>query len=382
LKNKYKVEKKVREHRRKVRSGSKLPMKLNKDPGIPNLWPFKEQLLQQAQNRKERLEGEVTRQKEARKKLKLENRRAAMGTHDQMADLASQAGRSAVDFEAGESKRAAEAPEENLLKTVKETSKKAFYKDFRKVIEQADVILEVLDARDPLGCRCASVEQAILKKDGRKKIILVLNKIDLVPREVVEKWRVYLKHEFPTVVFKSSTQSQKSHLRQANIAAADASDGLRESAECLGADALMKLLKNYSRIEDTKTSITVGVVGYPNVGKSSLINSLKREKVCKAGATAGTTRSTQEINLDTNIKLIDCPGIVFSNNDVDANIILRNCVDVRRLKDPFAPVELIRQRCKDAQLMALYEIPAFNDTTEFLAHIAVRKNKMRSGGTH
>lgn len=53
----------------------------------------------------------------------------------------------------------------------------AYYREFRKVVEASDVVLEVLDARDPLGCRCVQVEQSILASGSNKKLILVLNKI-------------------------------------------------------------------------------------------------------------------------------------------------------------------------------------------------------------
>lgn len=87
-----------------------------------------------------------------------------------------------------------------------------------------------------------------------------------------------------------------------------------------------------------KTSITVGVVGFPNVGKSSLINSLKRSKVANVGATPGVTRSMQEIQLDKNVKLLDCPGIVFSSAvGNEAAAALRNAVKVEKLEDPILP---------------------------------------------
>lgn len=60
----------------------------------------------------------------------------------------------------------------------------------------------MLDARDPIGCRSKQVEEMILNAGADKKIILVLNKIDLVPREVVEKWMKHLRNEFPAVAFK------------------------------------------------------------------------------------------------------------------------------------------------------------------------------------
>ena len=56
-------------------------------------------------------------------------------------------------------------------------SLRAYYREFKKVVEASDVVLEVLDARDPLGCRCVQVEQAVLAAGSNKKLILVLNKI-------------------------------------------------------------------------------------------------------------------------------------------------------------------------------------------------------------
>lgn len=66
-----------------------------------------------------------------------------------------------------------------------------FYLFLLKVIEAADVILEVLDARDPLGCRCPQVEQAVVQSGTNKKIVLVLNKIG--KRELLH---VHLKTSF------------------------------------------------------------------------------------------------------------------------------------------------------------------------------------------
>lgn len=73
-----------------------------------------------------------------------------------------------------------------------------------QVIAASDVVLEVLDARDPLGCRCPQVEEAIVQSQ-QKRLVLVLNKSDLVPKENLEGWLNYLKQELPTVVFRAST---------------------------------------------------------------------------------------------------------------------------------------------------------------------------------
>lgn len=58
---------------------------------------------------------------------------------------------------------------------------KKYYREMKKVLEASDIILEVLDARDPESCRCRRIEAEALAMKGNKKIILILNKIDLVP---------------------------------------------------------------------------------------------------------------------------------------------------------------------------------------------------------
>lgn len=70
----------------------------------------------------------------------------------------------------------------------------------------------------------------------------------------------------------------------------DLADELTSSSKAVGADKLLELIKNYSRNEGIKTAVTVGVIGYPNVGKSSVINSLKRSKACGVSSTPGFTK--------------------------------------------------------------------------------------------
>ncbi|CAF4642121.1 unnamed protein product, partial [Rotaria magnacalcarata] len=59
------------------------------------------------------------------------------------------------------------------------------------------------------GCRCPQVEEAVLTSGKNKKLILLLNKIDLIPRDNLDKWLKYLRNEFPTIAFRSSTQNQR-----------------------------------------------------------------------------------------------------------------------------------------------------------------------------
>lgn len=74
---------------------------------------------------------------------------------------------------------------------------------------------------------------------------------DLVPREAVEKWLKYLREELPAVAFKCSTQEQRSNLGWKSSKAAKTSN-LLQTSDCLGADTLIKLLKNYSRSHEVR----------------------------------------------------------------------------------------------------------------------------------
>ena len=259
-------------------------------------------------------------------------------------------------------------------------NKRSYYRELKKVIEASDVIIEVLDARDPMGSRCREIELRALKfADKSKKIILVLNKIDLVPAEVVADWLKVLRREFPTIAFKASTQEQKNHVATTGAAAASSNSALT-SNKCVGGEALLQLLKNYARSLDIKTSITVGIVGYPNVGKSSLINSLKRTRAVGVAPTPGFTKTLQEVRLDKQIRLIDSPGVIFSSLDEDPTLLLRNCIRVEQLDDPVHAVSVLVGRCGHAQLMQVYCIPAFSSADEFLLHVASRKGKLLKGG--
>ncbi|KAI6240641.1 CP-type G domain-containing protein [Aphelenchoides fujianensis] len=233
----------------------------------------------------------------------------------------------------------------------------------------------VLDARDPLGSRSAEIEEAVLQSG--KRLVLLLNKIDLVPKENVKEWIRYLRLKLPTIAFQASTQEQANKLGRFKTSNLHA-----ETSKCVGADLVMKLLKNYCRNRDIKTVIRVGIVGYPNVGKSSVINSLNRRRACQTGATPGLTKQAMEIELDGNIRLIDSPGVVLaSRGQFDAvEVALKNAMRVEQLEDPVSPVMAILRRCSVATLTEHFAIQGFDDPEHFLPLVARRLGRLKKGG--
>jgi nuclear GTP-binding protein len=235
-------------------------------------------------------------------------------------------------------------------------SRKAYYKILKAVIEESDVVLQVLDARDPMGCRNEEIEQEALKQN--KKVLLILNKIDLVPSQNARMWLRYLRQEFPVILFKANQQKQNalgggvSLFKQSLIDRPDMVDQMVSASTAVGTENLMNILKNYARISGSKNkkTIYVGVVGFPNVGKSSIINSLKRARAAPTGNMPGVTKSMQEVQLDKNIVLLDSPGVVLSTKEQSDSLILRSAIKVEALEDVIRPVEAIIARIERSEI--------------------------------
>ena len=260
--------------------------------------------------------------------------------------------------------------------------KRKFMKEFHKIIEMSDIIIEVLDARDPITSRCTEAEKILSTQTHEKKLIIVLNKIDLVPLPIVLAWKRHLQAEYPVILFKANTQRQtinfgENKLYQNSLfknpeLVAD----MLKSTKSLGTHKLFELIKNYSREGKEKKAVTVGVIGYPNVGKSSIINSLKRKRAAGVSSKAGFTRSLQEIEIDSKVKIIDSPGVILSN-DNESLLVLRNQANPSEVKDPITPIAAIMERVSKTQLMSIYKMGHFQDAQNFLYNVAVSKGKFK-----
>eukprot|EP00804_Cyclotella_cryptica_P003998 CCRYP_013922-RA/>CCRYP_013922-RA protein AED:0.15 eAED:0.15 QI:0/0/0/1/0/0/2/0/586 len=238
---------------------------------------------------------------------------------------------------------------------------KRIWGEFYKVLDCSDVILHVIDARNVPGTRCTMIEKHISKNAPHKHLVFVLNKIDLVPNWVAKRWIGELAQIRPTIAFHASM------------------------THAFGKGALISLLRQFGKLTDKK-QISVGVIGYPNVGKSSVINTLISKKSCKVAPLPGETKIWQYITLFRNIYLIDCPGVVVDTaGDTETDSVLKGVVRAERLECPEEFVDAICNAVKREHIAAMYGLAkngeeSWNNSEELLEKISVKCGRLKKGG--
>ena len=245
------------------------------------------------------------------------------------------------------------APE---MKYMKAGQSKRIYSELLKVIDASDVLCEILDARDPLGTRCSYLENFVKKNCPHKHIIYILNKCDLVPIYVTAAYIKYLSKFYPTIAFHASITNP------------------------FGKPALFQILRQFDALHKDKKNISVGFVGYPNVGKSSVINSLKKQKCCKAAPIPGETKVWQYIALTKRIYLIDCPGVVYEEGQSEMDRVLKNVVRAEKIEEPMIFVQGILDRVHPEIMKKIYKINSWTDTEDFVKQCANKYGKLVKGG--
>ncbi len=224
-----------------------------------------------------------------------------------------------------------------------------FFKQVTSVILKADILLFVLDARSPEKTRNSRVERII--SDNGKSLVFVINKSDLVPKKSLSGISKGLQ---PCVFVSLKDKTGINYLRNMILIEAK-KRGIK------GRDAL------------------VGVLGYPNVGKSSLINVLSNRKAAAASNVAGTTRSVKVIRSRSSITLIDTPGVIPSNDKDEVKLASIGSVDFSKVRDPesvffdlldFNPGVIERH----------YRVEPSSDKEETLERIALKRKVLIKGG--
>eukprot|EP01029_Cantina_marsupialis_P006532 TRINITY_DN171_c2_g1_i1.p1 TRINITY_DN171_c2_g1~~TRINITY_DN171_c2_g1_i1.p1 ORF type:complete len:569 (+),score=221.88 TRINITY_DN171_c2_g1_i1:92-1798(+) len=233
---------------------------------------------------------------------------------------------------------------------------KRIWGELYKVLDCSDIVVQVLDARNPMGTRSKRVENHIKKNAKHKHLIFVLNKVDLVPTWVTKQWLSILSKDFPTLAFHASLTNS------------------------FGKGSLIGLLKQFAKLHTEKKEISVGFIGYPNVGKSSVINSLKSKKVCKVAPIPGETKVWQYITLFRRVFLIDCPGVVPSDEaGSEQECVLKGVVRAERLPDPVIFIKAILERVQPNHLYNAYGVEPCLNEFEFLERLARKSGRLLKG---
>lgn len=268
------------------------------------------------------------------------------------------AAEAAPDPDAKEGLRFDELKTANRERVFDKGQSKRIWGELHKVVDSSDVVIQVLDARDPMGTRCKYLESFMKRQCSHKHMILLLNKADLIPTWASAKWLRVLSKEYPTLIFHSSITNP------------------------FGKGSLINLLRQFKALHSEKKSISCGLVGYPNVGKSSVINTLRGKKVSKVAPVPGETKVWQYVNLFRSIFLIDCPGVVHdSTRNSETESILKGVVRIESLRGMAAEyIPALLQRVEKKHIVRTYGIFNWERPDDFLEKLARKSGKLLKRG--
>ena len=267
-----------------------------------------------------------------------------------------------------------------------------------RVIEMADIVLLVVDIRHPIFHFPPSLYHHVVKDHG-KEFVIVLNKCDLIPPGLVVAWIHYFRKTYPEIhvvpfasyagmkIKSSKTKSRRfGHLKMASEACkklyevckkivgdkvnisnwiekieaeSSATDEKHEGKEDKeGPDVAEHLVvkrdvSGFKHEAFRDGILTIGCVGHPNVGKSSVLNAIMGKKVVSVSRTPGHTKYFQTIFITPTVKLVDCPGLVFPSKIPKAMQVLMGCFPIAQVREPYSAIQYIAQRIDIAKILGL-----------------------------
>jgi len=181
-------------------------------------------------------------------------------------------------------------------------------KALREQLKLVDVVLEVRDARIPLTTHHPQVPQWV----GNKTRVLVLNRIDMIPSPALRLWVEWFKQQGEEPYF------------------TNAQDG--KGVAAVAQAALKAGVEINQRRRDRgmlPRSVRAVVIGFPNVGKSALINRLVKRRAVESAARPGVTRQLRWVRISEQLDLLDAPGVIPAKlADQAAALKLAICDDI------------------------------------------------------
>ncbi len=227
---------------------------------------------------------------------------------------------------------------------------KGYWQRVRKIIGTSDLILEIVDARFPEQTRNRQLEGMV--KNAKRRLVIVLNKSDLISVERSRELKKEISKEFPCIFVSSKERFGSKLLR-----------------EIIG--------KNVG-----SGKVKVGIVGYPNTGKSSVINYLRGKKAAKTSSSAGFTKGEQMVKVSERIMLMDSPGVIPFDEVDERKLALIGSKSPNQLKNVFGAavyvIEFILRENPEI-FKEFYDVEGVN-AEEILEGIAVKKKRLLKGG--
>ena len=243
----------------------------------------------------------------------------------------------------------------NRPKITRPTDIKPYWQVIEKIVDDSNIVLEVLDARMPELSRNEKIEKMCEEKN--KPLILILNKSDLVPSQLLNNTVKKLKKSYS--VFEIS------------------------SKEKLGTKRLRDYILRVGKENKEKTFFRVGIVGYPNTGKSSITNVLVGRKKALVTSKAGTTKGQQWVKFRENIQIIDSPGVIPIEDKDEVRLSLIGSKNPEKIHDKEEVVRRIVNILKETNsIEELYKIKVEkeDDFFDIVEKIGKKKGLLKKGG--
>ncbi len=162
-------------------------------------------------------------------------------------------------------------------------------KSLQEQLKRVDVVLEVRDARIPLSTLHPKLNQWV----GDKKRVLVVNRVDMISTEARDRWQDWFKSQGQVAYFTDANQGKG--VGQISRAAQAAGVAMNKRRQDRGMRS---------------RPVRAVVIGFPNVGKSALINRLLKRRVVESARKAGVTRQLRWVRISDELELLDSPGII------------------------------------------------------------------------